>query len=217
PPGLRSPVSDPRPPLSPNPSHVIPDHGDNNGVTHAIPLNYPDDNNALLEVLGSCNIIDFLAILSHPLSPIVMNSPPQTSGSGGAASGPSSDPRDDTPFTSEETPLLAGSSSSSRSSSAVRLSTQKDSSSRHVEAQSKVHIPLARGIAIGVSLWLLIFLTACNMSGMTLIQGAIASQLGSHRSSAMWFTSAYLIPMSSLAPVAGRLVSSSDGKESAWR
>jgi len=43
------------------------------------------------------------------------------------------------------------------------------------------------------------------MSGMTLIQGAIASQLGSHGSSAMWFTSAYLIPMSSLAPVAGRL------------
>ncbi|KAF5630619.1 vacuolar basic amino acid transporter 1 [Fusarium tjaetaba] len=130
-----------------------------------------------------------------------MNSPPQTSGSGSAASGPSSDPRDDTPFTSEETPLLAGSSSSS----AVRLGTQKDSNSRHVETQSKVHIPLARAIAIGVSLWLLIFLTACNMSGMTLIQGAIASQLGSHGSSAMWFTSAYLIPMSSLAPVAGRL------------
>ena len=43
------------------------------------------------------------------------------------------------------------------------------------------------------------------MSGMTLIQGAIASQLGSQDSPAMWFTSAYLIPMSSLAPVAGRL------------
>ncbi|KAL5584894.1 hypothetical protein FOVSG1_014283 [Fusarium oxysporum f. sp. vasinfectum] len=134
-----------------------------------------------------------------------MHSPAQTSGSGSAAPGPSSNPRDDTPFTSEETPLLAGSISSSRSSSAVRLSTQKDSNPRHVETQSKVHIPLARGIAIGVSLWLLIFLTACNMSGMTLIQGAIASQLGSHGSSAMWFTSAYLIPMSSLAPVAGRL------------
>jgi MFS family permease len=40
---------------------------------------------------------------------------------------------------------------------------------------------------------------------MTLIQGAIAAQLGSRGSSAMWFTSAYLIPMSSLAPVAGRL------------
>ncbi|KAF5979081.1 major facilitator family transporter [Fusarium coicis] len=134
-----------------------------------------------------------------------MNSPPQTSGSGSAASGPSSDLCDNTPFISEETPLLAGSSSSSRPSSAVGLSTQKDSNSRHVETQSKTHVPLARGIAIGVSLWLLIFLTACNMSGMTLIQGAIASQLGSHGSSAMWFTSAYLIPMSSLAPVAGRL------------
>ncbi|CVL11332.1 related to putative multidrug transporter [Fusarium proliferatum] len=181
-------------------------HGDNNGVTHVIPLDLSDDdNNALFDALGSCNVIDSLAILSHSLSPIVMNSPAQTPGSGSAASGPSSNPRDDAAFTSEETPLLAGSSSSSRSSSAVKLSTQKDTNSRHVVTQSKVHIPLVRGIAIGVSLWLLIFLTACNMSGMTLIQGAIASQLGSHGSSAMWFTSAYLIPTSSLAPVAGRL------------
>ncbi|KAI1038560.1 hypothetical protein LB505_009169 [Fusarium chuoi] len=74
-----------------------------------------------------------------------MNSPAQTSGTGSAASGPSSNPRDDAPFTSEETPLLAGSSSSS----VVKLSTQKDTDSRHVETQSKVHIPLARGIAIG--------------------------------------------------------------------
>ncbi|KAM0200184.1 hypothetical protein ACHAPA_008004 [Fusarium lateritium] len=132
-----------------------------------------------------------------------MTSPAQTSGAGSAL-GPSSHVRQDAPVTTEETPLLAGSRSSS--SSSVRSVAQKDSNSRHVEGtQSKVHIPLARGIAIGLSLWLLIFLTACNMSGMTLIQGAIAAQLGSHGSSAMWFTSAYLIPMSSLAPVAGRL------------
>lgn len=43
------------------------------------------------------------------------------------------------------------------------------------------------------------------MSGMTLIQGAIAAQFDSYGSSAMWFTGAYLIPMSSLAPVTGRL------------
>ncbi|KAF4339819.1 vacuolar basic amino acid transporter 1 [Fusarium beomiforme] len=134
-----------------------------------------------------------------------MNSPAQRLGSGSAAPGPSSDAHDDALSTTEETPLLAGSSSSSRSSSTVRLSTQKDSNSRPAESRSKVHIPLARGIAIGLSLWLLIFLTACNMSGMTLVQGAIAFQLGSHGSSAMWFTSAYLMPMSSLAPVAGRL------------
>lgn len=164
PPPPGSPVSDPRPPavvISQLVTNVITSHGDNNGVTHVIPLDLSDDNNALLDALGSCNIIDFLAILSHSLSPIVMNSPAQTSGTGSAGSGPSSNPRDDAPFTSEETPLLArsSSSSSSRSSSVVKLSTQKDTDSRHVETQSKVHIPLARGIAIGVSLWLLIFLT----------------------------------------------------------
>ncbi|KAJ4267461.1 hypothetical protein NW762_003568 [Fusarium torreyae] len=132
-----------------------------------------------------------------------MTSPVQTSGSG--APGPSSRVRDDASLVTEETPLLVDSSSSS----SLESSTQKDGNSRHVEseasAQSKVHIPLPRAIAIGLSLWLLIFLTACNMSGMTLIQGAVAAQLESHGSSAMWFTSAYLIPMSSLAPVTGRL------------
>lgn len=42
------------------------------------------------------------------------------------------------------------------------------------------------------------------MSGMTMIQGIIAEDLDAHEA-AMWFTSAFLIPMSSLAPVAGRL------------
>lgn len=123
-------------------------------------------------------------------------------GSGSATPGLPCNVRDEAPATTEETPLLGRSSSGS----SLRSITQKDSNSRHVEdAETNVHISLARGIAIGLSLWLLIFLTACNMSGMTLIQGAIASQLGSQDSPAMWFTSAYLIPMSSLAPVAGRL------------
>ncbi|QPC68580.1 hypothetical protein HYE67_010811 [Fusarium culmorum] len=133
-----------------------------------------------------------------------MTSPTQSSGpgSGSATPGPSSNVRNEAPTTTEETPLLGGSSSSS----SIRSGTQKDSNSRHVEdVPSKVHIPLARGIAIGLSLWLLIFLTACNMSGMTLIQGAIAAQFDSYGSSAMCFTGAYLIPMSSLAPVTGRL------------
>ncbi|KAF5023842.1 hypothetical protein F66182_4100 [Fusarium sp. NRRL 66182] len=128
-----------------------------------------------------------------------MTSPPQTPG---ATPGPSFNVA---PPSTEETPLLAGSSSSS----SIRSISRKDSNSRHVEsaasAQSKTSIRPARAVAIGLSLWLLIFVVACNMSGMTLIQGTVAAQLGSHGSSAMWFTSAYLIPMSSLAPVAGRL------------
>jgi hypothetical protein len=81
---------------------------------------------------------------------------PSGPGSGSATPGPSSNVRKDPPSTTEETPLLGESSSSS----SLRSSTQKDSNSRHVEdAQSKVQIPLARGVAIGLSLWLLIFLT----------------------------------------------------------
>ncbi|KAK6724619.1 hypothetical protein SNK04_003439 [Fusarium graminearum] len=85
-----------------------------------------------------------------------MTSPTQSSspGSGSATPGPSSNVRNEPPTTTEETPLLGGSSSSS----SIRSGTQKDSNSRHVEdVPSKVHIPLARGIAIGLSLWLLIF------------------------------------------------------------
>lgn len=43
------------------------------------------------------------------------------------------------------------------------------------------------------------------MSGMTLIQGTIAAELRTYDNNAMWFSSAYLIAMSSLAPIAGRL------------
>lgn len=43
------------------------------------------------------------------------------------------------------------------------------------------------------------------MSGMTLIQGAVAAELGAYEASAMWFSSAYMIPMSSLTPIGGRL------------
>ncbi len=42
------------------------------------------------------------------------------------------------------------------------------------------------------------------MSGMTIIQGQIADDIDAH-AQAIWFTTAYLIPLSSLAPVAGRL------------
>ena len=58
----------------------------------------------------------------------------------------------------------------------------------------------------GAKVWsgLLLTCVASNMSGMTMVQGKIAEDLQSYEA-AMWFTSAYLIPMSSLAPVAGRL------------
>lgn len=42
------------------------------------------------------------------------------------------------------------------------------------------------------------------MSGMTMAQSTIAAELDAYES-AMWFTSSYLIPMSSFGPLAGRL------------
>jgi MFS family permease len=46
--------------------------------------------------------------------------------------------------------------------------------------------------------------TASNMSGMTMAQSAIAADLDAYEN-AMWFTSSFLIAMSSCAPLAGRL------------
>ncbi|ATY65517.1 major facilitator superfamily transporter [Cordyceps militaris] len=67
-----------------------------------------------------------------------------------------------------------------------------------------VPVTVWRGIAIGLSLGILVFLQATNMSGMTMIQGQVADDINAH-AAASWFTAAYLIPLSSLATVAGRL------------
>lgn len=61
-----------------------------------------------------------------------------------------------------------------------------------------------RAACISFSMWILIFLQACNMSGMTMVQGHIADDLEAY-DGAMWFTSVYLIVMASTAPLAGRL------------
>jgi MFS family permease len=45
---------------------------------------------------------------------------------------------------------------------------------------------------------------ASNMSGISTTQSTIAADLDAYES-AMWFTSAYMISMSSVAPLAGRL------------
>ncbi|SPO06615.1 related to putative multidrug transporter [Cephalotrichum gorgonifer] len=61
-----------------------------------------------------------------------------------------------------------------------------------------------RAIFISLSISILLFLQASNMSGMTLTQGIIAHDLNSY-ASPMWFTTAYLIAASALAPIIGRL------------
>ncbi|KAF2680985.1 MFS general substrate transporter [Lentithecium fluviatile CBS 122367] len=61
-----------------------------------------------------------------------------------------------------------------------------------------------RGALILGSIGLLIFLTATNISILTTTQSAIAADLDAFEQ-ASWFTSSYLIAMSSLAPLMGRL------------
>ncbi|KAG9251752.1 major facilitator superfamily domain-containing protein [Emericellopsis atlantica] len=90
----------------------------------------------------------------------------------------------------EQTPLLRDSSPSKRKTD-------------HGD-EPKVRLSAFRVAAVAFSLWLLIFLQASNMSGITVIQGAIAADLDAYDDTA-WFTTAYLIAMSSLAPLAGKL------------
>ena len=47
---------------------------------------------------------------------------------------------------------------------------------------------------------------ASNMSGMTMAQSVIAAELDAYED-ASWFTSSFLIAVSSCAPLAGRLAS----------
>ncbi|KAJ5818071.1 hypothetical protein N7474_003662 [Penicillium riverlandense] len=69
-------------------------------------------------------------------------------------------------------------------------------------AQRTVSFP--RGLCITVLMGLLIFIQATNMSMMTTAQSDIAADLDAF-AEASWFTSAYLIALSSITPLAGRL------------
>lgn len=74
-----------------------------------------------------------------------------------------------------------------------------------VERQNdETHISRLQGIVIIASTGLLIFLQATNISILTTTQSSIAADLDAFEK-ASWFTSAYLIAMSSLAPLMGRL------------
>ncbi|KAL6152998.1 hypothetical protein ACJBU6_08165 [Exserohilum turcicum] len=63
---------------------------------------------------------------------------------------------------------------------------------------------MSRGACIVASVGLLIFLQGTNISILTTTQSSIAADLDAFEN-ASWFTSSYLIAMSSLAPLMGRL------------
>jgi MFS family permease len=65
-------------------------------------------------------------------------------------------------------------------------------------------ITRSRGALITLSLGILVFLQSANISLLTTTQGVIAGDLDAFESTA-WFTSAYLVAASSLAPIYGKL------------
>lgn len=108
---------------------------------------------------------------------------------------------------SDATPLLQSDTSSrtSRSSSAGDSYRPQNGFAPRVDpVEPNVKVSRRRGIAIMVSVYILVFLQASNMSGMTMAQSTIAAELDAYES-ATWFTSAYLIALSSFGPLAGRL------------
>lgn len=69
---------------------------------------------------------------------------------------------------------------------------------------SSYDIGTVRGTLIILSLWGLIFCAAVNMSVMVTIQSAVAEDLNAFEN-ANWFTSVYMITLSSFSPLAAKL------------
>ncbi|KAK1760624.1 vacuolar basic amino acid transporter 1 [Echria macrotheca] len=96
------------------------------------------------------------------------------------------------PTATENTPLLRSETASSGTARDVSPPPADESLSG------------MRMACIVLSMWVLIFLQASNMSGISTIQSTIAADLDAYEY-AMWLTSSYLISMSSVGPVIGRL------------
>ncbi|KAK4121361.1 MFS general substrate transporter [Parathielavia appendiculata] len=102
------------------------------------------------------------------------------------------------PTMAENTPLLRSGSSS------VTARDSSPGSERQPGPAPEQSLGWKQTTCIVLSMWALIFLQASNMSGISTTQSTIAADLDAYES-AMWFTSSYMISMSSVAPLAGRL------------
>ncbi|KAK2615688.1 hypothetical protein N8I77_002426 [Diaporthe amygdali] len=99
------------------------------------------------------------------------------------------------PDVTENTPLIASSPSPPLQRRIV--DDDDDDAAQH-------YVTPIRAACICFSMWVLMFMQACNMSGMTMVQSAIAEELEAYEL-VTWFTSAYMITVASSAPLAGRL------------
>lgn len=72
--------------------------------------------------------------------------------------------------------------------------------------QEQSNISFGRGFSICISVWALIFILTSNVSLIATIQSSIVADLEAYDSGTItWLTAAYLIAVTSLTPVAGRL------------
>ncbi|KAI0521776.1 major facilitator superfamily domain-containing protein [Xylaria bambusicola] len=97
----------------------------------------------------------------------------------------------------DTTPLLRSERTGSRPSS----SHGSEDDDLDVANQS---VTKQRAVAIILSVYILIFLLAMNMSGITMAQSTIAADLDAYED-AMWFTTSFLVAMSSMSPLTGKL------------
>ncbi|KAI5860237.1 MFS general substrate transporter [Durotheca rogersii] len=112
----------------------------------------------------------------------------------------------------EDTPLLRSGSSSLRAgsvsiASASEYGREQDDATDSLDLDTPNQtVSRGRAVAIVLSVYLLIFLIASNMSGITMAQSMIAADLDAY-DEAVWFAAAFLVAMSSSTPVAGKLAS----------
>ena len=104
---------------------------------------------------------------------------------------------------SERTPLL---SASPNTFSALdgHAPEPRDISSLSRNNKEEPKLSICQGTLLCLSVWVLIFILTNNVSLITTIQSPIASDLNVS-TEVSWFTSAYLIAITSITPVAGRL------------
>lgn len=105
---------------------------------------------------------------------------------------------------SETTPLLSSSPNTFTALSRHAPEPRDVSPLPPTDKDEGNQLSTTRGFLICLSVWVLIFILTNNVSLITTIQSPIAAELDVS-SEVSWFTSAYLIAVTSITPVAGRL------------
>ncbi|KAJ9617255.1 hypothetical protein H2200_000976 [Cladophialophora chaetospira] len=105
---------------------------------------------------------------------------------------------------SDRTPLLSASPNTFTALNTHSSEPRDVSPLSRTDKVTQEKLSTTRGVLLCVSVWILIFIVTNNVSLITTIQSPIAADL-EVSNEVSWFTSAYLIAITSITPVAGRL------------